>query len=204
MSTMYEIAHDIDAVRRLVEEAVDEESGEVKPLSDEDKAVLSEWLDESKTAFDQKFDNICRFSRNLKHDAEIAEAERAAMKAEMQRLSRRAEVAENRAYYLKNLIRFTFDKLGFTKYKTALFSAGVQKTQYAVQQTAMFNVSLIPDKFLKKELSASAVKEAVKEGTLYLKDDNPLYRGTLFYKEGGAEKQLEGVFYSQGETLVIR
>ena len=195
MSSLYETAQDIDAVRRLVEEAVDEESGEVKPFSD--KAVLSEWLDESKTAFDQKFDNICRFNRNLKHEAEIAEAERAGFKAEMDRLSKRAKTAENRAGYVKNLIWFAFDKLGFKKYKTALFSAGVQKTQYSVQQTAVFNVSLIPDKFLKKELSASAVKEAVKEGALYLKEDNPLYRGALFYKEGGVEKKLEGVFYSR-------
>jgi hypothetical protein len=201
---MYEIAQDIDAIRRLVDEAVDEDSGEVKPISDDDKKTMSDWLDESQTAFETKFDNICRFNRNLKHDSELADAARNSFKSELDRLAKRAKVAEAKADRVKNLIWFAFDKLGWKKYKTALFSAGIQKTQHSVKESSTFDVAKIPDKFLKKELSASAIKDAVKAGELYTKNDNPLSSVQLFYKDGAEEKHLEGVFYSQGETLVIR
>jgi hypothetical protein len=150
-----------------------------------------------------KFDNTCRFSANLKHEAKIAEAERDSLKDEMDRLSKRAKAANAKAARLRDYIRFALDRLGMKKYKTALFSAGVQNTVYSVRETSVFDVERIPDVFLKKELSARAVKEAVTEGRLYTKDD-PLYRGVLFYTENGVERRLEGVSYLQGDTLVIR
>lgn len=205
MSGIYETARDIDALRRLVEEAVDEDSGEIKPMSAEDEAVLAEWMNETETAFEKKFDNICRYYRNLEHDAAVAEAERESLKEETQRLGRRVRTAENKAARLKAFIRFAFNTLGVSKYKTALFSAGVQKTQYTVKETSAFDVKNIPQKYLKQELSAALVKEGVKAGELYIKDDDPLARGVLFYKnENGIEERLKGVFYSQGDALVIR
>jgi hypothetical protein len=203
MATMYEITRDMDALQRLVEEAVDEETGEIAGLTEEDEATFKEWINETEAAFDRKFDNICRFNRNLKHEAELAEAERAGFKAEMDRLSRRAKSAQNKADRVKFLLHLAFDYLHITKHKTAYFSAGVQNTAHSVKTDAGFDPSLIPDKYLKKELNITAVKEAVKSGELYTKEDSPLDRGKLFIA-GRENEALPGVSYLQGQTLVIR
>jgi cell division protein FtsB len=100
--TLYDRALDIDALIRLVEASVDEESGEARPITDEDKAVFEEWFNETRGNFDVKFDNTCRFSANLKHEAKIAEAERDSLKEEMDRLSKRAKAANAKAARLRD------------------------------------------------------------------------------------------------------
>jgi hypothetical protein len=201
MSTLYEITEDMEALRRLVDEAVNDESGETVELTDEETAAFTEWLNETQAAFETKFNNVCRFSKNLKHEADMAEAERASFKAEMDRLSQRAKAAQARADRVKNLIHLAFDKIGVSKYKTAYFQAGIQNTPYSVKTNCMFDPSKIPDKYLKKELNITAVKEAIKAGELYQKDDSSLDIGKLFTTTGEA---LTGVSYQHGKTLVIR
>jgi hypothetical protein len=201
--TLYEIAGDIKAIVKLADGAVDEETGEVIPVSDEDRQTIKQWFEESKEAFDSKLDNYARFMKNLEADAAVAAAERDAMKAEMDRLSRTAKAAEAKRDRLKSLLHVTFSSLGIKKHKTQLFGFTVQNTAHSAKPGTMFNVELAPHWILKREFSPSLVKAAVATGVLYEKD-GPLNRGKLFYRHGDIEMELEHVSWLGGETLVVR
>lgn len=208
MSTMYQIVGDIKTLTALIEDLTDEETGETRELTDEEKQTFAAWVKEESEAFDSKFDKICKFFKNLKATAATAQAERDALKEEMERLSRRAKARENEAGRIKDLLWFAFDALGMKKHKTALFSAGIQATAASVKTDSSFDIAKIPS-FLYKdpELSATKIKEKLADGILYQKpdDENPLERDKVFYRDQlGFEQALPGIHYSQGSTLVVR
>lgn len=200
--TIYETAEDISAISELINSLIDEETGEARELTDEEKQTFLVWVKESEGKFNNKFDNICKFYKNLKATAEAAETERKLLSDEMSRLSKRAKARENEANGLKNLIWFAFSKMKIKKHKTDLFSAGIQNTKKTAKTDSLFDPALIPIEFLNQELSSSKINEAINKGDLYEKEKSP---GRLFYKdEAGKEKELAHVFYSAGEALVIR
>ena len=215
MSTIYSIVGDVKALNDLIESLTDEETGETRELTDEEKQTFAAWVKEESEAFDSKFDKICKFFKNLKATAATAQAERDALKEEMDRLSKRAKARENEAGRIKDLLWFAFDALGMKKHKTALFSAGIQATAASVKTDSSFDIAKIPSFLYKEpELSATKIKEGLAAGTLYQKpeDENPLERDKVFYKQEMPvedhfemiEFSLPGVRYSQGSTLVVR
>jgi hypothetical protein len=121
----------------------------------------------------------------------------------MDRLSKRAKARENEAERLKGLLWFALDNLKMKKYKTDLFSAGIQNTRKVAKADCLFNPDNIPAKYLKRELASSAIYDAVKDGALYEKEGD-LNRGALFYRSETGEQRLKGVSYLQGQALVIR
>lgn len=205
MSTIYSIVGDVKALNDLIESLTDEETGETRELTDEEKQTFAAWVKEESEAFDSKFDRICKFFKNLKASAATAQAERDALKDEMDRLSKRAKARENEAGRIKDLLWFAFDALGMKKHKTELFSAGIQATAASVRTDSTFDIAKIPAKYWKTpELSASAIKAGLDSGELFQKPDaeNPLERDKVFVKETG--ESLPGIRYSQGATLVVR
>jgi len=213
---MYEIVGDLKALNALVESLTDEETGETRELTDEEKQTFTAWVKEETEAFDSKFDRICKFFKNLKASAAVAGAERDALKDEMARLSKRATARGNEAGRIKDLIWFAFDALGMKKYKTALFSAGIQNTAASVKTDSSFDIAKIPAFLYKEaELSSAKIKEGLADGSLFQKPDaeNPLDRDKVFLLVSDptdddpsreVEVALPGVRYSQGSTLVVR
>jgi len=200
--TIYEITADYKALENLINDMTDPETGETREFTDEEMQELTAWATEIEGNFENKFNNIYKVYCNKKAEADIAEAEKNALKSEIDRLRKRAEARENEAGRIKGLIGYALDKLKLKKYKTALFSIGYQATRKTAKPVeGFFNADLIPPEFLKCELSPTAINKAIEEGRLYEKDD-PLSRGKLFDRETGEE--LKGVFYGGGETLVIR
>jgi hypothetical protein len=216
MSTIYSIVGDVKALSGLIESLTDEETGETRELTDEEKTTFAAWVNEESEAFDSKFDRICKFFKNLKANAATAEAERASLKDEMDRLSKRAKARENEAGRIKDLLWFAFDALGMKKHKTELFSAGIQNTAASVKCDSSFEINLIPSFLYKEpELSATKIKEGLAAGKLYQKPDaeNPLERDLVYYKyftSDDNQKAIEhiavlpGIHYAQGSTLVVR
>lgn len=207
MSTMYQIVGDLKALNALIESLTDEETGETRELTVEEKETFTAWVKEETEAFDSKFDRICKFFKNLKSTASIAAAERDALKDEMDRLSKRAKARENEAGRIKDLIWFALDALGMKKYKTALFSAGVQNTAASVKTDSSFDIAEIPSFLYKEpELSLAKIKDGLADGSLFQKTDaeNPLDRDKVFCKTDEGDFALPGVRYSQGSTLVVR
>jgi hypothetical protein len=199
--TIYDALDDIAALRNLIESLTDEETGETRELSDEEKAQFIAWCAETEEAFKDKFDKICKVYKNMRASADVCTAEKDALKAEYDRLSKRSKSKEAEADRVKGLIWFALDKLHKQKFKTDLFSAGIQKTQYSVKCQ---NASVIPFDFQKIEANNQAIKDAVKDGSLYTKDEPQFYSKLFFKDENGKEKELIGVSYIQGSTIVIR
>ena len=202
--TIYEVVTDCKTLENLINEETDPETGELRNISDEEKEAFLEWIKETEQNLETKMNNIYKVLSNKKAEAEVAEAERKALKDEMDRLSKRAKSRENEANRIKSLLDFALSVLQLKKYKTPLFSVGYQATAKSVRTDTSFNADNIPVEFLKRELSASAIKDAVSEGRLFEKDD-PLYRGKLFYlNDKSQEAMIEGVSYLAGESLVVR
>jgi hypothetical protein len=203
--TIYTIISDIKALESLINGLTDEETGETREVTKEENQAFLNWVNENEGNFKGKFDNICRYYKNLRAQAEVAKAERDALKAEMDRLSKRANARENEADRLKSLLWYALDALKMKKYKTELFLAGIQNTRKTAKPNSLFNPDDIPAAYLKRELSPSAITKAVETGALYEKE-GPLNYAKLFYRDntGEGDCELKGVTYVQGSALVIR
>jgi len=205
--TAYELGQEWSALISLVSDLTDPETGETRELSENEKNYLLEQADKIGGDIKTKINGICKVFKNIKMEADIAEAEKNALQGEIDRLSKRAQARKNESDRVKSLICLLLDKIKEKKMKTELFTVYYQSTQKGIDEVkGFFNPDKIPVEFLKREISRSAVRKAIEEGRLYEKDNKefPLSRGKLFYKDNGTEKALEGVSYLGGETLVIR
>ena len=160
--TIYQIVGDIRSLNALVESLTDEETGETRELTDEEKKTFLDWIGEQEEAFNAKFDNTCKVYRNLRATADVCTAERDALKAEYDRLSKRAKARQSEADRVKGLIWFSLEALGMQKKKTELFSAGIQNTAASVRVGDSIHpeneiANLIPDEFIKKEVAKSKI-----------------------------------------------
>lgn len=221
--TIYQIIGDIKALAALIDSLTDEETGSTREITDEEKQSFLAWINEQSESFDAKFDAICKVYRNIRATADVCIAEKDAMKAEMDRLSKRAKAREAEADRVKGLIWFALDALGKQKHKTALFSAGIQNTAASVRVGDSMHpeneiANILPDEFVKREVAKANIVEQIKAGTLYQKPVSskeeevkagthvlPLDEGAVFGKTSeGFEYRLEGVKYLAGKTCVIR
>ena len=146
--TIYEITGDLKALSQLMEDMVDEDGNPREPTAEE-LEIMQKWFECSSSDFEKKFDNYCRFIKNLKIEATVADEERKAYKSELDRLSKRSKAFENRARSVNNLLWFSMQNLGMKKYKSALFSAGEQNTQIKIEPLAGSTLKDVPDEFLK-------------------------------------------------------
>lgn len=198
--TLYQISDDLKALQNLVESLVDEDGEPREPTEEEAKIILG-WFDNSETELKTKFDNYCRFIKNINLSAKHADSERKLYKAELDRLSRRAKAFENTAKRVQDCLWRNFQKLGIKKFKTDLFSAGEQNTALSVSVQSTADLAAVPDEYLKpREIDATAIKAALKTGELVQKEgiEN---RGRIFTREGD---EIKGVLALTGTTFVIR
>lgn len=201
MPSLYEITGDLKSLNQLMESMVDEDGNPREP-NEEELETMKEWFTCSIADFEQKFDNYCRFIKNLKIEATVADEEHKAYKSEIDRLSKRSKAFENRAKSVQGLMQFCMDSLKLKKYKTALFSAGMQNTQISIRPVEGSRLEKVPDEYLKpRELDTTAIKNAIKDGLLKQGNGTPLGETKLFFKDG---TELKDVRWTRGETLVIR
>ena len=199
--TMYEITGDLLTLDKMLAEIVDEDGNPREP-TEEERKTLEDWFNCSLQDFETKFDNICKYIKNLKIEAEIAEGERKAHKDELDRLSKRAKAYENKAKNINGLLWFSMQRLGLKKYKTSLFSAGEQNTQMKVEALLGSDLRDVPEEFLKpRELDTAKIREALTSGRLVRGDGSPLGTNKVFFADG---KELKDVRATQGQALIIR
>lgn len=200
--TLYEISSDMLALKNLLENMVDDEGNPREPTEDE-LQTMQKWFEDSLSDFEKKFDNYCKFIKNLKMEAAIAEEERKTYKAELERLSKRSKAFENKAKSVNNLLWWSMQRLNMKNYKTALFSAKEQNTQISINPLAGSSLKEVPEEFLKpRELNVTAIKEAIKDGTLKQGNGTPLGETKLYFVTTGEE--LKDVRWTQGTALIIR
>ena len=123
--TLYELT---DEYRQLLEMAEDE---------NEDPQVIADTLEAIEGEIEYKADGYARVMRQLEYDA-------AALKAEEKRLANRRKTIEGNVARLKANLFDAMRETGKRKFKTDLFSFGIQKNPPSVA----FDGGDIPDRYL--------------------------------------------------------
>lgn len=129
MSTLYELTSEFEEVINMLYD----------PDVNED--VIFDTLESIEAEFEDKADGYAKVSKSIQADIE-------AMKAERDRLNLRIQSAENRRkrllWNLENNMRIT----GKTRFKTALFSFGIQKNGGKQPLSIDRGVEFIPEEYL--------------------------------------------------------
>lgn len=144
MATLYELT---DAYRTLMDMLQDPECDE--------QAVL-DTMEGIDGEFEIKAEGYAKIIQQLSSDA-------AALKAEASRLSERRATIEKRVDWLKETLKHAMIETGKTKFKTQLFSFGVQKNPPSV----ILETDDIPERFLihvDPKVDKAAISEALKSG----------------------------------------
>lgn len=201
MASLYAITQDMEAVFKLIQNAVDEE-GNPRELNEEECKIIEEWFTCTKEEFQNKVDSYCKFIKNCKIHAENIDNERKTYKAELDRLAARARVQSNTAERLQGMLKMCMETLGIDKTKTELFSCTIQNTQLSIKGYVGDDLSHVPECYLKpRELDTLAIKADIKAGKLRVGTDG-LERTKVIDETTG--EAIQGIFATQGTTLVIR
>ena len=186
-ATLYEITGDLISLNKLMENLVDE-NGEPREPTAEEFENMKNWFTESYDGFKSKFDNYCKFIKNLQLSAANAEAEKQNFKAENSRLTKRATAYENRAKAVRNLLRWGMERLNLQKFKSNVFMANIQNMGDKVIKIAISatqkDLSALPEKYLKpREVDTKAILQDLKDGVLEEREGIQNY-SKVFVKDG--------------------
>ena len=188
-ATLYEITGDLISLNKLMENLVDE-NGEPREPTEKEFETMKEWFTETYDGFKAKFDNYCKFIKNLQLSAANAEAEKQNLKAENSRLTKRATAYENRAKAVRNLLRWGMERLNLQNFKNDVFTANIQNMGGKVIKIAITatqkDLSALPEKYLKpREVDTKAILQDLKDGVLEERDGIQNY-SKVFVKDGDA------------------
>ena len=165
MSTLYELTNDYMNLLEMAEDP------------DIDLQAFADTLEALDGELEMKAEGYAKAIR-------IIEGNIAARKAEAKRLTSGATTMENNIKRMKQALQYAMEATGKTKFKTALFSFGIQKNPAAVVMDEGY-IENIPERFLIPQdpvIDKRAIKEALKNG-----------------------EDLEGIAHlEQGESLRIR
>lgn len=145
--TLYELTEDYMNLLELAEDP------------DIDEQAFTDTLEGIEGALEDKAEGYAKVIRTLEGDA-------AACDAESKRLRNKKQTIENNIRRMKAALQYAMQATGKTKFKTALFSFGIQKNPAAVVIDEGY-LENIPDRFLipqDPQIDKKAIKEALKAG----------------------------------------
>ena len=145
--TLYELTEDYMNLLALAEDP------------DIDEQAFMDTLDGIGGAIEVKAENYAKIMRQLEADA-------AACDAESKRLKNKAKTIENNIKRMKQALQFAMQATGKTKFKTALFSFGIQKNPASVVMDETY-IENIPERFLVRkdpEINRKAIRDAINAG----------------------------------------
>lgn len=145
--TLYELTEDYMNLLELAEDP------------DIDEQAFTDTLEGIEGALEDKAEGYAKVIRTLEGDA-------AACDAESKRLRNKKQTIENNIRRMKAALQYAMQATGKTKFKTALFSFGIQKNPAAVVIDEGY-IENIPDRFLipqDPQIDKKAIKEALKAG----------------------------------------
>lgn len=145
--TLYELTEDYMNLLELAEDP------------DIDEQAFTDTLEGIDGALEDKAEGYAKVIRTLEGDA-------AACDAESKRLRNKKQTIENNIKRMKAALQYAMQATGKTKFKTALFSFGIQKNPAAVVIDEGY-LENIPDRFLipqDPQIDKKAIKEALKAG----------------------------------------
>ena len=186
-ATLYEITGDLIDLNILMENLVDE-NGEPREPTEKELETMKGWFTETYDAFKAKFDNCCKFIKNLQLSAENAESEKKNFKVEGSRLTKRAKAYANREKLIRNLLCWSMERLDLKNFKSNIFTANIQNMGGKVIKVSDFarpeDISALPEKYLKpREVDTKAILQDLKDGVLEERDGIQNY-SKVFIKDG--------------------
>ena len=147
MANIYELTQDY---LRLLEMAEDPEL---------DPEMIADTFEGIEGELEIKAENYAKVMKNLEGDI-------AALKAEEERLAKKRKAIENNIKRMKGTLQEAMELTGKTKFKTDLFSFGIQKNAPSVVIDAA-DIRDIPEDYLKfkePEVDKTAIKNAINAG----------------------------------------
>ena len=145
--TLYELTEDYMNLLELAEDP------------DIDEQAFTDTLEGIDGALEDKAEGYAKVIRTLEGDA-------AACDAESKRLRNKKQTIENNIKRMKAALQYSMQATGKTKFKTALFSFGIQKNPAAVVMDEAY-IENIPERFLVRkdpEINRKAIKDAINAG----------------------------------------
>ncbi|MBO5030446.1 MAG: siphovirus Gp157 family protein [Lachnospiraceae bacterium] len=124
--------------------------------ADGDMTVIEDTLEAIEGELEEKAENYAKIIKEY-----TAEAEK--FKAEKERLEHMQIAAQNKADYLKNKLYITMKEVGKTKFKTDLFSFGIQKNGGTAPLIMKEGIE-VPMSYTKAEPDMAKIREALNRG----------------------------------------
>ena len=147
MATIYELTSDYLNLLELAEDP------------DIDELAFMDTLEGIEGALEDKADNYAKIMRMLETDAK-------GIKAEEERLAKRRKTIEGNVSRMKSALQYAMESTGKVKFKTTLFSFGIQNNPASVVMDEQ-DIENIPERFLKykdPDIDRKAIKDAIKAG----------------------------------------
>ena len=147
MASIYEITDDFLRIQEMMEDP------------ELDPQTLADTLEAIEGELEVKAENYAKVMKNLEGDI-------AAIKAEIDRLTSKKKAIENNIKNMKATLQSVMEMTGKTKFKTDLFSFGIQKNAPSVV-IDVEDVRDIPEDYLKfkePEVDKTAIKAAINDG----------------------------------------
>lgn len=148
MNTLYELTSEY---LQLLEMAEDPDV-DLQTIADTMEAIGGE--------IEDKADGYARVMKQI-------EANAAGIKAEIDRLTARKTSMENNVKRMKETLQAAMEATGKKKFKTALFSFGIQKNPASLK---IDDPDAVPENFLipqPPKVDSAAIKDALKAGAMY-------------------------------------
>jgi len=124
-----------------------------------DPQTLADTLEAIEGELEIKAENYAKVMKNLEGDI-------VAIKAEIDRLTAKKRAIENNIKNMKATLQSVMEVTGKTKFKTDLFSFGIQKNAPSVVVDEQY-IENIPEEYLKfrePEINKTAIKDAINNG----------------------------------------
>lgn len=119
---LYEIPEKYEVLEKMYEEAIDDETGEIKEL---EFAQAQEYENILKELLSDKLDNMIKFIKNKESDINM-------IKEEEKRLKKRREGMEKRMEWLKGYILFNMQRLDFKKVESTFGTLSQRKSKSTI------------------------------------------------------------------------
>ena len=124
-----------------------------------DPQTLADTMEAIEGELEIKAENYAKVMKNLEGDL-------VAIKAEIDRLTSKKKTIENNIKNMKATLQSVMEVTGKTKFKTELFSFGIQKNAPSVVIDEQY-IKNIPEEYLKfrePEINKPAIKDAINNG----------------------------------------
>lgn len=163
MSTLFEIAENMQALEELIDQHLTQTEGEITP---EVEAIIDEWLLANEQELTKKLEGYVSVMREHEAQGKLIDARAKAFKAMYEDEKKLAATRANRATALKKRLQWFYELRGIDSLQAGPYKIALQKNggaQPLVVDTEV-DPDKVPDMFIKREIDTAAVRAHLEAG----------------------------------------